>query len=117
MRTQDIWDIDCFYSPFAVEDQTRPYYPLTYLCVDRGSYKILDTLLLENKDCSSVILDSFLRMIKDTNILPKKICVKNDNIFQIFSPLANQLGIIIDFDYSFEVMEMLKAVMFGLFNA
>jgi hypothetical protein len=113
-KGQNIWEIDYFYSPDPVYDKRgeRPYYPLTFLCIDGRSHMPLSTDILKNTEIGD-FRENFLYLIESLKFMPGIIVTTREDVKELFEPVAKALGIRIEIVEYIKAMEQLQEMMMG----
>lgn len=88
-----VWEVDAFYTPTPVDGDNRPFFPYALLCADRDSGLIFDTVLAEPATWEAQFSKSLLDCIENYKLVPKALCVRKDELRQVFEPLAAPLGV------------------------
>ncbi len=111
------WEIDWLYSPSAVIDKERPYYPIFYLCVDTDSSFILDFSLFENKQRGELeYREKLLDIFEKHGVMPDKILVKKKEVYDLVNPIAKRLEIGVEFQEYLKNVEEVKESLLNSLN-
>jgi len=92
-RQQGIWEVDFFYSPSAVEEGERPYFPYLFLWVDQHSGLILKPDVVKPSEYRLQFPRQFLDLIESVSFLPDEILVRKEEAFQLLEPITSRLSI------------------------
>jgi hypothetical protein len=92
-KKQGIWEIDVFYSPLAVKEQGRPYYPLMLLFVDQKYGLLLTMDLAPQAEYQRQFQTRFLEFIEKVRFLPEEVLVEKPDVHKLFEPLAINLNL------------------------
>ena len=114
-KGQNIWEIDYFYSPDPVYDKRgeRPYYPVTFLCIDGRSHLPLSTNILKNTEIAQ-FCENFLYLIESLEFMPGIIVTTREDVKELFEPVAKVLGIRVEIVEYIEALEQLQEMMMGM---
>lgn len=115
-RRQGIWEVDFFYSPLAVKEGERPYYPYMFLWVDHHSGLILNTHLTTPSEYMSEFLDQFLNLVENIKFLPKEVLVRKEEAFKLLEPITSRLEVKLRLAKTLEALEEAQASMFDFFT-
>jgi len=101
------WEIDYFYHPSAVQDKKGevPYYPLVCLFVERSRGLIIGFHMTAETDYLKEFLDKFLSLIENNKTIPSKIFIKKEQLYHVFTEIAEQLGIKLELVNKFKYLE------------
>jgi hypothetical protein len=92
-ETGGVWEIDSFVLPASVEEGDRPYFPHVLLCVDKDSGFIFGTTLAKPREWEVEFPKAFLESLESNKLLPATLAFQKDELRELFTPLACQLGI------------------------
>jgi hypothetical protein len=90
------WEIDAFYTPQPVAGDHRPFFPYTFLCADQDSGFILSIVAAEPSEWETEFPKAFLESIETLRLFPDKLCIRTEELHDLFAPLANHLAISIE---------------------
>ena len=88
-----IWEVDAFFTPHPVDRDNRPFFPYTYLCADHESGFLFDSVLAEPSAWQPEFCKAFLEGIKTHKLLPNILCVRKEELRELFEPVATRLSI------------------------
>jgi hypothetical protein len=88
-----IWEVDAFHAPHPVDGDNRPFFPYTFLCADHESGFIFDSVLAEPSMWQPDFCKAFLESIETHKLVPNTLWVRNEELRELFEPLAARLGI------------------------
>jgi hypothetical protein len=87
------WELTAFYSPFAVNESPRPYFPKVALTVDAATGMILAFHLATiNDTMGQTAAGSLIQAIQASGYRPAVIKMDSINLIRALQPLANALG-------------------------
>jgi hypothetical protein len=92
-KKQGLWEIDVFYSPLAIKEQGRPYYPLMLFCVDQKYELLLLVDLAPQSEYKQKFQDKFLELMERVKFFPEGLFVEKPDVFRLFERLAADLNI------------------------
>ena len=95
-RHRGPWEIDAFFTPSPVDNGDRPFLPFTLLWAEPDSGTILGTTLAEVKNWEAEFSKNLIESIEQQKILPQKLSLRKEELRELFTPLATQLGIQIE---------------------
>jgi len=88
------WELTAFYSPFAVNESPRPYFPKVALTVDEATGMILAFHLATiNDTMGQTAAGSLIQAIQASGYRPAVIKMDSINLIRALQPLANALGV------------------------
>ena len=118
-RQGGAWEADFFYSPSAVKEKgdERPYYPYTFLLVDKHSGFILATHIAKLMDDYGLeFQEKFLSTIENTKLLPSEVLVCKEEAYDLLEPITSKLGIELILVDELEMLEEARDAMFNFFD-
>ena len=92
-KKQGIWEIDVFYSPLAVKEQGRPYYPLMLLLVDQIYGLLLMVDLAPQSEYKIKFQVGFLELIERVRFLPEELLMEQPDVHKLFETIATNLNL------------------------
>jgi hypothetical protein len=92
-KKQGIWEIDVFYSPLAVKEQGRPYYPLMLLLVDQIYGLLLMVDLAPKSEYKTKFQAGFLELIEKIRFLPEEMLMEKPDVHKLFKTIATDLNL------------------------
>jgi hypothetical protein len=87
------WEVDAFFTTQPVAGDDRPFFPYTLLCADHDSGFIWSTVLAEPSTWETEFPKSFLQGVEEHKLLPATLSFRKEQLRELFTPLATQLGI------------------------
>ena len=115
-RQQGIWEVDFFYSPSAVKEEERPYFPYLFLWVDHHSGLILKPDVVKPSEYRLQFPRQFLDLIESVNFLPDEILVRKEEAFQLLEPITSRLSIKLKLVKRLKGIEQAQEAMFEYFT-
>jgi Domain of unknown function (DUF6930) len=91
------WEVDAFFTPQPAAGDDRPFFPYAFLCADQDSGFILSTVVAEPSGWETEFPRVFLESIEKHRLFPNKLCFRKEELRDLFAPLANHLGIEVEF--------------------
>jgi len=88
-----VWELDFFYSPFAVQEKGRPYYPYTCIFADRNAGRILDMNISKFSNYRDEFRELVLNYLEETHLLPIKVLVNKPEAYELFKFLKTFFNI------------------------
>jgi Domain of unknown function (DUF6930) len=87
------WEMDAFFTPQPAVGDDRPFFPYAFLCADQDSGFIFSTVVAEPSDWETEFPKAFLESVETHRLFPDKLCLRKEELHDLFAPLANRLGI------------------------
>jgi hypothetical protein len=88
-----IWEIDFFHAPVPVQEENRPFFPLSLLVVDHDSGFVFAVHLASRDRHGIEFQKQMVDTIEETSLLPLEIWVKREEVSQLFEPIVFRLGL------------------------
>lgn len=94
-HTEMIWEIDSFYTLQCVQENKgeRPFYPVTFMCVDQASDFVLGVHLTPKHREEEEFIEYFLDTVEKNGLLPAKLLVRNKEFLPLVKPLTEIFNI------------------------
>ncbi|MDP2937126.1 MAG: hypothetical protein Q8O86_11625 [Dehalococcoidia bacterium] len=86
------WEVDLFYLPSPVKEGDRPYYPTTLFCVDSASGFVFGIELMGPEERAEAPI-KLCQFFEKAGFLPTQLAVIKEEILEMLSPLAQDLGL------------------------
>jgi len=94
MSRHGVWEVDIFFSSAPIrENDARPYFPHTFLCIDHDSRFIYAVYLAAAADHVQEFRNQFLNIFNQDRCMPREILVREENTFALLGDIAARLGI------------------------
>jgi hypothetical protein len=91
---QGEWELDFFMFPAAVRDQEeRPYFPYSLLCLDRGSSLMLTAHMAAPAQYASEFQEQIYQLIEQQKAIPQIVYVCRTEAKELLKPIADRLQI------------------------
>jgi hypothetical protein len=88
------WEVDApFLLDMPIMDKERAYVPRVLVIVNSETSFILGSNIVKPSEYTQIFADNFLNIIEKNSILPERIIVKSNEIFQLLYPITSFLGI------------------------
>lgn len=116
---QGTWEIDYFYIARGARDgKGRPYYPYAFIWVDHHSGFIYHSLIVKpsKPEYRSEFMEEFLSFIENTEVVPDRIMVSKEELFQLLEPVTSVLDIELKRSRELKEIEQVKAGMLEFFG-
>jgi len=112
-----IWELGCEFFPISINNKkSRPFMPLSFLCVDGSTGEILAQNLSEMRKRQLIVGEEILGLIEKRNIIPEVIFVNNKILVKILDPLIKVLEIPIKFEKIMPFYNEAENAMIGFFD-
>lgn len=91
-----IWEVEVFYGSMTIQERNdvRPYFPPVILIVEHDSGFILGTVVTDcTQDLAQAVMNTLVNAASTHEARPKKILVKQEELYILLSPLEEQAAI------------------------
>jgi len=113
-KVSNTWEIDMFYSPNIVNDNTDLYYPIVFIIADLDETRIIQYTLIDHRNEN--ILDKYFDFIYSTfnidGVYPTKIIMKCNKLFNGLESIFKSMKIRTEFTDYLEVINDFKEDMY-----
>jgi uncharacterized protein DUF6930 len=111
------WEIDLFLAPMIIggksDPEERPSYGRIFLCVDRDSFSILDSLVASRADGLAGFRARFIEVLATHLVMPETILVRKPEVFDLLQPVAEKLGFGLSLSTSLRSLDQARDALFG----
>lgn len=111
-KTNQVWEIDCFFAPFIVEEGERPFFPYIALYAVHKERYVLGFVLAKYSEFPQVFLDNFLGTLEQIKVLPEEIIVRKDAVYNLFEPALRGLEVKLKMARSLKAIDHAKESLF-----
>lgn len=88
------WEVDApYFIDIPIMEKERPYVPRLLLIVDTETRFVFGVSIIKPTEYPQTFPDKFLDILEKNSMLPEKILVKSDEVFQLLYPITSFLGI------------------------
>jgi hypothetical protein len=92
--TNGTLEIDCFYLPAPIgEKHERPYFAIVVLAADPDTGMILATEVVRAADIAAGLLNTFVGVVENLEMLPDRILVQNPEVLEALKVPAASIGV------------------------
>ncbi|WP_168120832.1 hypothetical protein [Paenibacillus sp. HB172176] len=112
----EAWVMDCFYMPFPVKEDGRPYFPMMFLLADRNSGQILHFHLFDGTAVTEEIAEQFLNLIEQVKVIPKEILIIRESAVEYLGAILDTLNIEVYVVEHEPLLEEIKNGLIGSFH-
>ena len=114
-RKDMVWLADIFYFPSPIQENpdTRPYFPQVFLLVDLDTQRVIGHELFSPNSIHEQLQETFVKSIKELNMLPSILVVPSIEIMELLVPLAKEANIQLELDEGNVLLSEVKLSLFG----